>query len=301
MNLIGFKLDQLSYFLEAARHEHIGKASKILSVSPSAISHTIASLEADLGRPLFARQGRRIVLTNHGKLLAEKAEYLLSEAKRVRDELISDQVELRGHYRFAATHLLAENFLLPAWMEVRDNHPKLTAEIYSLRSAEVVRHVAAGEIDFGLCISPHSVPGVVSKTIASGELRVVVRPGHPLLKKSPADQIRLLSQYPASVARGFQGIESCEDHPFFRENSIRPRVELFYDSYSVAVASCGSSDMWTLMPDFIANRFKDRLTQILPKKPVGEVRVSVVSPKSRVITQTISMVTEAAARRLMQV
>lgn len=295
------KLDQLSYFLEAARHEHIGKASRILAVSPSAISHTIASLEEELGRKLFARQGRRIVLTNHGKLLAEKAEYLLGEADRVREELISDQVELRGHYRFAGTHLLAENYLVPSWVEVRAAHPKVTAEIYSLRSAEVLKHVSAAEIDFGVCLSPQGVPGVTAKTLVDGQLMVAVRPGHPLIKKSPAEQIKQLARYPAAAARGFQGIESCEDHPFFRENAIKPNIQLFYDSYSVAVAAIQESDLWTIMPDFIARRFRDRVATLNIRKSVGEVRVAAVWPKSRVVTQTIRLITDAASRRLMQV
>ena len=50
------KLDQLTYFLEAARHEHIGKAAKAVAISPSAISHSISALEKELGRPLFKKR-----------------------------------------------------------------------------------------------------------------------------------------------------------------------------------------------------------------------------------------------------
>ena len=74
------KLDQLTYFLEAARQEHIGKAARILAISPSAISHSIAALEEELGAPLFERKGKYIFLTNRGRRLMERAAELLSRA-----------------------------------------------------------------------------------------------------------------------------------------------------------------------------------------------------------------------------
>ena len=59
-------LDQLRYFLAAARFEHIGKAAQSVSISPSAISTAIAALEDELGCELFRREGKSIVLNVSG-------------------------------------------------------------------------------------------------------------------------------------------------------------------------------------------------------------------------------------------
>ncbi len=53
-------LDQLQYFVEAARRQHIGQAARFLNISPSAISHSIAALEEEFGQSLFEKQGRQI-------------------------------------------------------------------------------------------------------------------------------------------------------------------------------------------------------------------------------------------------
>src|SRR5436190_23187236 len=110
------KFDQLQYFVEAARRQHIGQAALFLHISPSAISHSITALEEEFGKRLFEKHGRQIKLTPHGKLLLDRAEFLLTEAHRVREELSSDQLEMRGHYRIAATHTLCSEFLTPTWM-----------------------------------------------------------------------------------------------------------------------------------------------------------------------------------------
>src|ERR1700722_3577991 len=111
------KLDQLTYFLETAKQEHIGKASRVLAISPSAISHSISSLEEELGYPLFVKKGKNILLTNQGRLLMERAAEIVQRTQAIKDELTSDKLELQGHFRLAATHVLSAHFLAPSWIE----------------------------------------------------------------------------------------------------------------------------------------------------------------------------------------
>jgi LysR family glycine cleavage system transcriptional activator len=63
-------LQTLRAFEAAARHLNFRRAADELHVTPSAVSHQIAALEATLGRPLFARRGRTMVLDAAGQALA---------------------------------------------------------------------------------------------------------------------------------------------------------------------------------------------------------------------------------------
>ncbi len=62
-------LKALRAFEAAGRHLSIGDAAQELSVSPSAISHQIRHLEEFYDSTLFARDGRRLVLTSTGQTL----------------------------------------------------------------------------------------------------------------------------------------------------------------------------------------------------------------------------------------
>jgi DNA-binding transcriptional LysR family regulator len=281
------KLHQLIYFLETAKQEHIGRAAKILAISPSAISHSVAALEEELGRQLFARQGKNIFLTNHGKLLFERTSKLLLDIVAIKEEIISDQVELQGTYKLAGSHLLCPELLSPAWVKIQTKNPKLFAELYTLRSALVVKGISSGEYDFGICFSPQSHPTIHIKPIYEGQLVISLRKGHPLLKKPKADQLRLLAPYPATLPKSYQGIDNCETHPIFEKFNIVPKVDLVFDNYEVAIGKVRHSDAWTFLPDWVATNAG--LTTIVPAEGWNApVNISALWPKNRILTRVLS-------------
>ena len=62
-------LQQLSYFLAAAEHGSFSAAAEALHLAQPTLSEQIRRLEAELGVPLFQRVGRRLELTEAGRLL----------------------------------------------------------------------------------------------------------------------------------------------------------------------------------------------------------------------------------------
>lgn len=67
-------LKHLYYFWKVAKHGGIVRASEAIHVSPQTLSGQIKLLEARLGTPLFARQGRSLELTDAGRLALEYAD-----------------------------------------------------------------------------------------------------------------------------------------------------------------------------------------------------------------------------------
>lgn len=60
-------LNAIRTFEAAARCLNFNRAAKELHVTPSAVSHQIRLLEDFLGKRLFLRQGRQVVLTPEGR------------------------------------------------------------------------------------------------------------------------------------------------------------------------------------------------------------------------------------------
>lgn len=281
-------LTQLLYFLETSRREHIGKTAEILCISPSAISHSIASLEQEFGKKLFMKKGKSIQLTNFGKIMAERAAYLLETAEKIKSELLTGEIELQRHYTLAATHILCEYFLTVAWMDIQKSYTHLTGDIYSLRSADVVQKTSDGEIDFGLCFSPQASPTFEEQIIYEGQLVLAVHSTHPISGYSIPDQISALSEYPALLPKLFHGITNCQSHPIFKTLNINPKEKILFDNYSVALKALEYSNSWSLIPDIILKFSPELFTIIKPENWDVPVKISAIWPKNRLMTGVIS-------------
>lgn len=293
------KLEQLTYFLEAAKTEHIGKAAKSLAISPSAISHSIALLEEELGRELFIKKGKRIHLTTHGKVLMERTSQLLLEVQSIQDDIRSETAELQGTYKMAASHDLCLRFLTPSWSQLQKLNPRLVGEIYTLRSAQVVAGAVSGEYDLGLCFNPVEHPDLNCKKLYTGQLQLVVRKDHPVLKKKETERFAELSHYPAALPKSFQGIDVCERHPMFEKFKIKLKPQFLFDSYGVGIHHVASSDTWSLIPDWLIQEQKSALKAIQPSSGWdAPYHLAVVWSKDRLLTEVIKQMTSLIASKL---
>ncbi|WP_322063403.1 LysR family transcriptional regulator [Paraburkholderia sp. J63] len=80
-------LRQLRYFCAIVESGSAALAAQALFVAPTAISMQLAQLEGDLGGDLFDRSRRPMELTSLGQYLYPRAKELLSNAKRLDDEV----------------------------------------------------------------------------------------------------------------------------------------------------------------------------------------------------------------------
>jgi len=82
MEVIFLNLQQLYYFKTIAELEHYTRASEILSISQSSLSHAIQSLESELNVKLFTRRGRNVALTKYGHMLLPYVDQSLATLER---------------------------------------------------------------------------------------------------------------------------------------------------------------------------------------------------------------------------
>ena len=77
----------LLYFWTVARTGSIANASKELLLAPPTISAQVSRLEHTLGERLFARSGRRLVLTEAGRVVFRYAEDIFGLGRELMDTL----------------------------------------------------------------------------------------------------------------------------------------------------------------------------------------------------------------------
>ena len=99
------ELQQLQYFLVAAKYEHITKAANSLHIAQPALSQSIKRLEAELGVKLFDRKKGGITLSASGKLLVEELKPIMKSLDNLPKKL-SETARKQQHPFWLQTVLL---------------------------------------------------------------------------------------------------------------------------------------------------------------------------------------------------
>lgn len=120
-----FKIPNMSAlmaFEAAARHESFTQAARELSLTESAISRQIATLEGYLGVRLFVRAKQRVVLTRAGRLYG-------MQVHRALEQLDRDTLSIMAHggdggsLDLAVLPTFASEWLIPRMKDFTERHP----------------------------------------------------------------------------------------------------------------------------------------------------------------------------------
>lgn len=119
---------QLQYFLDVVEHGSLSKAARSAGVSQSALSQSIAALEADLEVPLFVRVHRGLSLTSAGQALVEPARETLEQFRNAR-RLARSGAPAEPHLTVACPPYAVIDPLSPALGAVRRRHPHVHVSV----------------------------------------------------------------------------------------------------------------------------------------------------------------------------
>ena len=166
-------LHQLTYFLAAAEYGSFSAAAESLHMAQPSLSDQIRRLEAELGVPLFARTGRRLELTEAGRLLLPQAERTL-DAARAAQESVREVRDVTGGTVAFGTFGSAHHYLLGGLVEeFRARHPSVRVRIVGQNSAEVADAVRDGHLEAGLVVLPVDDRGLDVRPVMREEVMYV--------------------------------------------------------------------------------------------------------------------------------
>ena len=147
-------LQQLRYFLAAADKGSFSAAAESLMMAQPSLSDQIRKLEAELGVALFTRAGRRLVLTEAGRMLRPHAERTLASAEEA-VESVKEVRTLTGGTVSFGTFGSAHHYLLGGLIQdFRRRYPDVRVRVVGQNSAEVADAVREGTLEAGLVALP---------------------------------------------------------------------------------------------------------------------------------------------------
>ncbi|RYF24374.1 MAG: LysR family transcriptional regulator [Comamonadaceae bacterium] len=190
---MAFSSDSVQVFLAALDHGSFSAAARALSRVPSAVSMTIAHLEAELDVQLFDRSGREPRPTPAARALEPQARLLASQLRQLNAHALSLTEGLEERLTIAiAPELLAAHWSGPL-AALAQEHPLLQVEVLAAPQADAVAMLHAGRAQLAMVFERPSIDGREGfEEVGSETLVAVIAPGHPVL--GDAGQRSLLSE-----------------------------------------------------------------------------------------------------------
>lgn len=144
-------LQRLHTFQILSETLHFRHAAERLGLTQSAVSQQIASLERDLGTPLFERIGRRVYRTPAGEVLAREAVKVLSTVGRAREAVSAVSRGDAGRLRVGASTTPGIYLLPDVLGRFRSDFPRVELEFRLANSSRIEALTVANEFDLGVC------------------------------------------------------------------------------------------------------------------------------------------------------
>jgi DNA-binding transcriptional LysR family regulator len=186
--------EQLSIFVAVAEREHLTRAAEHLRLTPSAVSASIKNLEAFYNVQLFHRVGRRIELTDTGRIFLGEAKAVLSRAQSAALILSELGQMKRGTLNIQASQTIATYWLPPRLMRFHAEYPGVEIGLNVGNTKAAVDAVLEGTADIGFIEGSVDQPELVIRRIAHDELVIVAAPGHPLADGRPVAVEQLIGE-----------------------------------------------------------------------------------------------------------
>lgn len=184
MSHINLDMAILRTLVTAQQLGNFNRAAEQIGRSQSAVSQQISKLEAQVGEPLFRKQGRDLVLTDAGEVVLAYARRILN----LNDEAVAAVRgrAIEGLVRFGLPADFAEAWLPSALGRFKRAHPAVRIEAVVDRNRRLLERLDKGELDLVLAIgSParadaQSVAQLRLVWIGPSSMQPIWTPGEPI-------------------------------------------------------------------------------------------------------------------------
>ena len=144
-------LSDYQIFVTVAKHHSLTLCAETLHLTKSAVSHSIAKMEKELGLPLFSRSNREVALTFFGEKLLPFAVAVLKEHKKFEAQVNSFSNSRSGIVRLGTVSSICINWIPDIINSFRKAYPGVEIQLRAgACNRDMVEWLLENETDIGL-------------------------------------------------------------------------------------------------------------------------------------------------------
>jgi LysR family hydrogen peroxide-inducible transcriptional activator len=181
-------LRDLHYLVALAEHRHFGRAAEACFVSQPTLSTQIRKLEDELGVTLVERTPRKVLLTDVGREIAERARAVLTEVDQIKGIARRACDPEAGTLRLGIFPTLAPYLLPHVVPMLREAFPRLELLLVEEKTEVVLERLREGRLDAGILALPIHEDSMHTEFLFEEPFLLAVPESHPLARRK---QLRL--------------------------------------------------------------------------------------------------------------
>ena len=164
-------LRQVEIFLNVVDLGHLTNVAKEMGLSQSAISMSIKELESVLGRPLFDRMNKKLILNETGRAFCKEIKPLYQKMHDIEHEF-QNSVN-KGMIRVGASTTIVDYFMPSIVCNYMKSYPEVKISLKEGNTKQIIDLIKEGQLDVGFIEGSVKDPEVIADKIAIDELVVV--------------------------------------------------------------------------------------------------------------------------------
>ena len=217
------EIRQLKAFLAIAEAKTFTAGARRVNVTQAAISMQIRQLEDEVGLQLFTRTPRRVILTEAGEYLLERARKILREHDSALAEIAEVAGAEYGRLRIGSASGTFAMHQLPTIMQkLKETFPNSDLSVASGTSQKLVDRMMHGEIDIAFISLPVDNTNVTCETLFSDEIVAIGHPKHTLAKEKFISAAALAGERLILGEQGGNTRRMIDE--FFSAANVKPNV-----------------------------------------------------------------------------
>lgn len=220
---IGMEIKQLRAFIAIAEEKTFTAGAKRVHVTQAAVSMQIRQLEDEIGLQLFTRTPRKVILTEAGEYLLERARRILREHNSALEELAVIAGAEYGRLRIGSASAMFATDQLPLILEkLKQKYPNAEISVSSGTSEVLVGKIMHGEVDIAFVSLPIETSNVQTELLYSDEIVAIAHPSHPLANDKYISAAQLAGENLILGEKGGNTRRMIDD--FFDSHHLKPHV-----------------------------------------------------------------------------
>src|ERR1043165_7912707 len=176
------QIESLKVFCDLAETESFTKAAQINSVTQSAVSQQISSLERQFTSLLIERSKKKFRLTREGQVLYDFSKQIIQTYDALHNKLQEIKDIISGTIRVSAIYSIGLHDLPPYIKRFLKEHPTVHVHVEYRRAKQVYEDVNGNVVDLGLLAYPQRDSKLEIVPLRKDPLVLICHPQHPFAK-----------------------------------------------------------------------------------------------------------------------